>query len=65
MVTPADDGDVSEADWEQASAIVQQAVSKRLGGIRLRGRHLPCSMVNSTMNATEITPNALDFNIRS
>jgi hypothetical protein len=62
MMTPCDP---SDEEWEQASAIVQQVVGKRLGGIRLRSNHLPCAMVNSTMNATEITPNVLDFNVRS
>jgi hypothetical protein len=64
MVTPEADGDVSEADWEQASVIVRNVVSKKLGGIRLRSNHLRCSMVNSTMNATEITSNALNFDTR-
>jgi hypothetical protein len=61
MMTPCDP---SDEEWEQALAIVQQVVSKRLGGIRLRSNHLPCAMVNSTMNATEITPNVLKFDTR-
>jgi hypothetical protein len=56
--------DPSDEDWSDASAIVCQIVGKRLDGIQLRGRHLPCAMVQAQMNATDITPNALAFDTR-
>jgi hypothetical protein len=52
MVTPVDP---SEDDWSQATAIVRDIVSRKLGGIRLRSRPLPCAMVNATMDAAEVT----------
>ena len=61
MMTPADP---NETDWEQASAIVQTIVSEKLGGIRLRSRHLPCAMLNANMAAGEIVPNTLSFDTR-
>jgi hypothetical protein len=62
MVTTADD--VSDFDWSQASAIVRDIVGKRLGGIRLRSRHLPCAMANAPMKAADIITNALEFDTR-
>jgi hypothetical protein len=53
MVTHIDPSNVD--DWERASAIVRQIVSKKLGGIRLRNRHLPCAMVNVTMSSADTT----------
>lgn len=61
MVTPVDP---SEDDWSHATNIVREVVAKKLGGIRLRSRSLPCAMVNATMSGTEITTNALDFDTR-
>jgi hypothetical protein len=65
IVTMVTTVDPSNDEWEHASAIVRQIVSKRLGGIRLRSRHLPCSMANAPMNCTDITPNVLAFDTRS
>ena len=62
MVTP---DDPSDDDWSHATTIVCQLVGKKLGGIDLRSRPLPCAMVNATINAAEITPNALAFDTRS
>jgi hypothetical protein len=52
MVTPVDPG---EDDWFRATAIVRRIVSSKLGGIRLRSQPLPCTMVNASMNSTELT----------
>ena len=62
IVTPLDP---SDDDWAQACAIVRHIVGKKLGGISLRSRSLPCAMVNVTMSGAEITANALDFDTRS
>ena len=52
MITPIDP---SEEDWAQATGIVRHIVSSKLGGIRMRSRPLPCTMVNATMGAAEVT----------
>jgi hypothetical protein len=52
MVTPLDP---SEDDWLYATGIVRHIVSSKLGGIRLRSRPLPCTMVNAPMGAAEVT----------
>jgi hypothetical protein len=52
MVTPVDP---SEDDWVQATAIVRHIISSKLGGIRLRSRPLPCTMVQAAMGAAEVT----------
>jgi hypothetical protein len=62
MVTP---DDPSDDDWARASKIVCQVISTMLDGISLHGRPLPCTMVNATISATEIAPNALDFDMRA
>jgi hypothetical protein len=62
MVTPVDP---SDDDWSQATTIVRQIVSKKLGGIRLRSRPLTCAMANAPMIAADITSNALAFDTRS
>jgi hypothetical protein len=61
---PADQVDVHDV-VHQTSAIVRHVVSKALGDIRLRSRHLPRAMVNSPIVATDIVANALTFNMRS
>src|ERR1700729_206938 len=55
IVTVVSPGDPPDDEWEQASTIVQQVVGKRLGGIRLRSKHLSCAMVNATISGAEIT----------
>jgi hypothetical protein len=57
--------DPSDDDWSSATAIVRQIVSRKLGGLRLRSRHLPCVMANATMTAADITPNSLGFDTHS
>jgi hypothetical protein len=57
--------DPSDVDWSGATAIVRQIVSRKLGGLRLRSRHLPCVMANAKMTAADITPNSLAFDTRS
>jgi hypothetical protein len=44
IITP---DDPSDDHWRQASEIVCHIVSKKLGGIGLRSRHLSCAMSNS------------------
>jgi hypothetical protein len=56
MITPIDP---SEEDWAQATGIVRRIVSSRLGGIRMRSRPLPCTMVNATMGAAEVTADVM------
>jgi hypothetical protein len=62
MVTP---DDPSDDDWAQASKIVCQIFGAMLKGLNVYGRPLPCTMVNSTISATEISPNASDFDALS
>ena len=57
--------DPSDDDWAQASKIVCQIIGARLKELNLYGRPLPCTMVNATISATEIAPNALAFDTRS
>jgi hypothetical protein len=45
---PADD------DWSHITAIVQQAIARRIGGIGLSSRELPCAMANSTVSAADV-----------
>jgi hypothetical protein len=47
VVTPIDP---SEDDWSHATAIVCEIVARKLGGIRLCSRSLPCAMVNSAIS---------------
>jgi hypothetical protein len=62
MVTQVD---LSNDDWEHASAIVRDIVSRKPGGIILRSRLLSCVMVNATMAVADITFNTLDYDPRS
>jgi hypothetical protein len=62
IATPADPTD---EEWSHVSDMVCRLIGKRLGDIELRGRELSCAMAHSRMNATEITPNMLDFDTRS
>jgi hypothetical protein len=62
IVTPLDP---SDDDWAHACAIVRDIVGKKLGGISLQNRPLPCAMANATMNAADITPHALACDTRS
>ena len=57
--------DPSDEDWAQASEIVRCIVSKKLDGIELRSRLLPCTMVNTPISAAEISPNTIAFDTRS
>ena len=65
FLTIVTQNDPSDEEWAQASQIVRQIVSKKLGGIRLRSRPLPCTMVNSPISAAEISANTLAFDTRS
>ena len=44
----------SSADWQSATAIVYETIAKRLGGIKLRSRELPCAMINVAMNVVDV-----------
>ena len=65
FLTIVTQNDPSDEEWAQASQIVRQIVSKKLGGIRLRSRLLPCTMVNAPISAAEISANTLAFDTRS
>ena len=52
MVTPANP---SDPDWRKIGDIIREIVSERLDGIGLRSVELPCTMVNATIGAAEIT----------
>jgi hypothetical protein len=62
VMTPSDPKD---DEWSAATGIVCQIVAKRLNGMKLRARELPCAIVNAPMTAAEIIPNELTFEFRS
>ena len=47
LVTIATTLDPSNADWQQASAIVCRIIEEKVGCGRLRGQELPCSIANA------------------
>lgn len=47
--------DASDEDWTYATAIICRIIERRLGGVTLRGRYLPCVMASSRMGAAELT----------
>jgi hypothetical protein len=47
--------DVSDKDWTYPTAIICRIIERRLGGVTLRGRYLPCAMASSRMDAAEQT----------
>jgi hypothetical protein len=65
LLTIVTQNDPSDEDWAQASEIVRCIVSKKLDGIELRSRLLPCTMVNTPISAAEISPNTIAFDTRS
>jgi hypothetical protein len=65
FLTIVTQNDPSDEEWAQASEIVRQIVSEKLGGIELRSRPLPCTMVNVPISAAETLSNTLDFDTRS
>ena len=65
FLTIVTQNDPSDEEWAQASQIVRQIVSKKLGGMRLRSRSLPCTIVNSPISAAKILANTLAFDTRS
>jgi hypothetical protein len=65
LITIVTQDDPLDEEWAQASEIVCDAVSKKLGGMRLRSRSQPCTMVNSPISAAEISANTLAFDTRS
>ena len=65
LLTIVTQNDPSDENWAQASGIVRCIVSKKLDGIELSSRSLPCTMVNAPISAAEISPNTLAFDTRS
>ena len=65
LLTIVTQNDPSDVEWAKASEIVRRIVSKKLDGIELRSRPLPCAMVNVPISAAEILPNTLAFDTRS
>ena len=56
LVTIATPLDPSDADWQQASAIVCRTLEERIGCNRLRGRELACAIANAgAINAADVT----------
>ena len=56
LVTIATTLDPSDADWQQASAIVCRIIEEKVGCGRLRGRNTACAIANAgVINATEVT----------
>ena len=56
LVTIATPLDPSDADWQQASAIVCRTLEERVGCDRLRGRELACAVANAgAINAADVT----------
>jgi hypothetical protein len=51
MMTPLDP---SDHDWCRIGDIVQEIISERLDGTKLRNNELPCTMVNAPVSAAEI-----------
>jgi hypothetical protein len=55
LVTIATPSDPSDADWQQASAIVCRIIEERVGCDRLRGRELACAVANEgVINAADV-----------
>ena len=65
FLTVVTQNDPSDEEWAKASEIVRRIVSKKLDGIELSSRSLPCTMVNAPISAAEISPNTLAFDTRS
>jgi hypothetical protein len=65
FLTIVTQNDPSDEEWAKASEIVRRIVSKKLDGIELSSRSLPCTMVNAPISAAEISPNTLAFDTRS
>jgi hypothetical protein len=42
-------------EWDQATLIIREILSQKLGGIPLRSRELSCAMTSTTMTAADIT----------
>ena len=56
LVTIATPLDPSDADWQQASAIVCRTLEERVGCDRLRGQELACAIANAgSINAADVT----------
>jgi hypothetical protein len=56
LVTIATTADPSDANWQQASAIVCRILEERVGCNRLRGRELACAIASAgSINAADVT----------
>ena len=56
LVTIATALDPSDADWQQASAIICRTLEERVGCVQLRGRELACAIANAgAINAADVT----------
>ena len=56
LVTIATPLDPSDAEWQQASAIVCRTLEKRVGCDRLRGQELACAIANAgVINAADVS----------
>ena len=56
LVTIATPLDPSDAEWQQATAIVCRTLEERVGCVRLRGQELACAIANTgAINAADVT----------
>ena len=56
LVTIATPLDPSDAEWQQATAIVCRTLEERVGCDRLRGQELACAIANAgSINAADVT----------
>jgi len=57
LATIATTLDPTDAEWLRASAIVCEVIEKKIGGNKLRGRELPCAVVNAApISVAEVAP---------
>jgi len=54
IITLFTDLDPSDEQWDRISEIIRQILSARLGGMRLRSRHLSCAVADVLVEASEI-----------
>src|SRR6185437_3930174 len=56
LATIATTLDPTDAEWSRASAIVCEVIEQRTGSGKLRGRELPCAVVNAApISVAEVT----------
>jgi hypothetical protein len=57
LATIATTLDPTDTEWSRVSAIVCEVIEKRVGSGKLRGRELPCAVVNAApISVAELSP---------